>query len=270
MESRRGSLSEARFEHTATLLADGRVVVAGGARGPYTLSSVEVFDPKTGAWSSGPSMTSARSEHTATLLADGRTLITGGQDKGAAHDSTETLDPLAMSLDAQSGHAPEEGGTPGDALRGRPSVLVTGGGSVSPDSLVEIYDPALGRVEPRGEDAHVSTDRAQDYAAVGRYGAGVGRAGESWCRRWRTRELYVPGAGSWSPTALVRDPRWGQVALSLADGSPMIIGGLDNDGWSLKSAEYYDAESRRWSFAGEMQYGRWGHAATLRSRTAMW
>ena len=75
-------------------------------------------------------------------------------------------------------------------------------------------------------------------------------------------ELYIPGAGSWSPTALVRDPRWGQVALSLADGSPMIIGGLNNDGWSLKSAEYYDDESRRWSFAGEMQYGRWGHAAT--------
>ena len=36
-----GRLSEARSEHTATLLPDGRVVVAGGIRGPNTLSSVD-------------------------------------------------------------------------------------------------------------------------------------------------------------------------------------------------------------------------------------
>ena len=73
-------------------------------------------------------------------------------------------------------------------------------------------------------------------------------------------ELYVPGAGSWSPTGLVRDARWAHVALPLADGRPLIIGGYDNDGWSLNTAEYYDAESKRWTFSGEMQRARWGHA----------
>ena len=74
---------EARSEHTATLLPDGRVVVAGGVRGPNTLSSVEVYNYTTGSWSLEPSMSAARREtHGKHFSRTGVSLVIGGRDGG--------------------------------------------------------------------------------------------------------------------------------------------------------------------------------------------
>jgi hypothetical protein len=77
-----GSMGEGRQQHTATLLADGRVFIAGGfwsdgQKWRY-LSSTEMYDPGTGAFSPIGSMGMARDGHSATLLNDGRVLILGG------------------------------------------------------------------------------------------------------------------------------------------------------------------------------------------------
>src|ERR1044071_1203040 len=73
-----GSLHDARQEHTATLLHDGRVLVAGGENF-QTLDSAELYDPNTGKWSLAGSLNEKRWDHTATLLGDGRVLVTGGR-----------------------------------------------------------------------------------------------------------------------------------------------------------------------------------------------
>jgi len=75
------SLAQARENQTATLLLNGKVLVAGGAPDDLqstSLSSVEVYDPDAGSWTTNNPMSSARQFHTATLLPDGRVLVAGG------------------------------------------------------------------------------------------------------------------------------------------------------------------------------------------------
>ena len=75
-----GDLVTARYVHTATLLPNGQVLVAGGY-GPdccTILASAELYDPATGAWTATGSMTTARVDHTATLLPNGQVLVAGG------------------------------------------------------------------------------------------------------------------------------------------------------------------------------------------------
>ena len=103
-----GSMTVARTfegdrEFTATLLTDGRVLVAGGFQcsgvcSPVpTVASAELYNPITGSWSPTGSMTVAREFHTATRLLDGRVLVAGGDSSGT---SAELYDPTTGTWSA--------------------------------------------------------------------------------------------------------------------------------------------------------------------------
>lgn len=87
-------MSVARASHRMTLLADARVLVAGGVDNPnysnVTHSSAELYDPATGMWSTTGSMTVARSHHTATRLGDGRVLVVSGATAERYNPATGT------------------------------------------------------------------------------------------------------------------------------------------------------------------------------------
>src|SRR6266581_6329977 len=87
-----GSLITARSRHTATLLPNGKVLVAGGNHGHAASSSAELYDPATGTWTATGSLGTARALHTATLLATGKVLVAGGNN-GPALSSAELYDP---------------------------------------------------------------------------------------------------------------------------------------------------------------------------------
>lgn len=84
-----GSLNTARYGHSATLLTNGKVLVAGGGGffctgnsclpGGPNFSSTELYDPATGMWSYTGSLNTARVLHTATLLPNGQVLVAGGR-----------------------------------------------------------------------------------------------------------------------------------------------------------------------------------------------
>src|SRR6266496_4405785 len=88
-----GSLTIARYEHTATLLASGKVIVAGGFDGVASLTSTELYGPVTGAWNITGSLLTPRREHTATLLSNGNVLVAGGFGVSASLATAELYNP---------------------------------------------------------------------------------------------------------------------------------------------------------------------------------
>jgi len=94
------SLAEARFVHTASVLADGRVLVVGGfgesgsdEQGPIPLASAEAWDPATEWFGPAGSLREARVYHTGTALPDGRALVVGGFDEDEEFTSPEVWSP---------------------------------------------------------------------------------------------------------------------------------------------------------------------------------
>ena len=83
------SLVGARFEHTATLLPNGKVLVAGGFTGSVYIASAELYDPASGTWTTTGSLATARYYHTATLLSNGKVLVAGGESSGGELASAE-------------------------------------------------------------------------------------------------------------------------------------------------------------------------------------
>jgi N-acetylneuraminic acid mutarotase len=88
-----GRMRSARSLHTLTLLANGRVLAAGGEDRKGFLKTSEIMDPKSGRWRKLAPMNERRRSHTATLLLDGRVLVTGGENQRGSLSSSEIWDP---------------------------------------------------------------------------------------------------------------------------------------------------------------------------------
>ena len=93
-----GSMATARQYHSATLLSDGKVLVAGGGSSSGILASAELYDPAVGTWSSTGSMATARENHSATLLPDGKVLVAGGYANGSSILASAELYNARMQL----------------------------------------------------------------------------------------------------------------------------------------------------------------------------
>ena len=141
-----GSMTTVREAPTATLLPSGKVLIAGGTDGHFTIGSAELYDPRTGTFTATGSMTTPRAGHTATLLANGRVLITGGvqtlvDGPGSTLSSAEIYDPATETF-APTGNMSVGRGFHTATLLANGKVLIAGG-SVSARP-VELYDAPSG------------------------------------------------------------------------------------------------------------------------------
>ncbi|WP_437741150.1 kelch repeat-containing protein [Sorangium sp. So ce1504] len=255
-------MSFRRFDHTATLLDDGRVLVTGGLTHPGAfLASAEMFDPVDGGWSNAPAMAVGRGSHTATLLPRGGVLVTGGNE--GVETNAEVYDPPGTSPWSETAPMRDARYAHTATLLDDGRVVVAGGWAEFIDPrTTEIYDPADGTWTAAKEmrDARYShTATLLDDGRVlvaGGYGSNEERA-------LATVEIFDPMTSSWTAAAPMIAARQAHTATLLDDGRVLVTGGLGADYVNLASAEIYDPAEGTWTAAVAMLAARQGHTATL-------
>ncbi|MGK3968005.1 Kelch repeat-containing protein [Sorangium sp. So ce118] len=238
-------MSAARGAHTATLLQEDQVLVAGGwgEVSGEPIDSVELYDPMTSTWTSRAPMGMARSFHSATLLLNGKVLVAGGwTDDFVHHYSTELYDPVADTWTPAASMKFARSFHVATLLPGG-KVLVAGGASYEAAlGSAEIYDPATdtwtltGSMTSAGEEGPASMTQLQNGDVLV-----VGRAGT---------ERYDPTAGTWSRTSpVLMTQRW-LSATTLHSGKVLVVGAPDlpeSPGETARRAQLYDPEADTWT-----------------------
>ena len=136
-----GKMIDPRHSHTAILLPDGRVLVAGGhVTGDTPTDSAELYDPDTGAWTAAANMHAPREAIEAFLQPDGKVLVVGGSNRGDPQ-SAELYDP-ATGAWTSTGDVSRGGAGETLTLLTDGTVLMAGGGNAG--DAAEVYDPSTG------------------------------------------------------------------------------------------------------------------------------
>jgi len=258
------------FGHTATLLPNGKVLLAGGfvnSVWDYGVSAssngANLYDSATGEFSGTGNMTASRGGHTATLLANGKVLIAGGADQdptGTGLASAELYDPNTGTFTQTGSMAVGRFLHTATQLQdGR--VLIVGGVLTSasdPVATAEVYDPATGIFTMTGAMATARERHTATLLADGRVLI-VGGATSAGTTATATAEVYDPSTGSFSVTGSMAEARTFHTATLLPNGKVLVAGGGDEN----STAEVYDPATGSFSATGGMEIGRSGHTATL-------
>lgn len=198
-----GPLNAIRKGHTATLLPNGKVLVAGSIDGEVALSSAELYDPATGGWTPTGSLNIRRGGHMATLLDNGKVLVISG--KNATLGNFERINAALNSA--------------------------------------ELYDPATGLWTMTGSLGAARTKSTATRLPDGKVLVAGGYSAEIYMSSIATAEVYDPAAGTWVNMPSLITPRQEFVAALLPNGKVMVAGGVSANYGSIHlpaSAELYD------------------------------
>jgi len=218
-----GSMVSSRYNHTATRLLDGRVLVAGGFDlDSIQLASAELYDPATGTWTAAGSLNSPLAGHTATALTNGKVLVTGGIWFSAGYG------PFATSRSQLYNPTNGTWSYPGSlayARYGHTATLLPNGKVLAAGG--SYFDSLTGTI--------ILT----------------------------SAEVFNPLTGTWSATSSLGTGRSGHTATLLTNGKVLVAGGQGTNGSMLAGAELYDPATGNWTLTGSLGTAQSGHTATL-------
>jgi len=251
----------ARSDASATVLADGRVLVAGGEEaGLNTLASAEIYDPATDTWQPAGSMAESRNRHTATLLPNGKVLVIGGyrrsptltfSQRAELYDpTTNTWSVMVTQLSSpRAQHAAE-------LLPGGTEILVIGGvngsGFVTSAERFPVNDSG-------STTSVVGTFPAGNvYTSVRLADGSVLAMGDG----STTAVRFNPATASWA-TSVMDSTRSLPTLTTLADGRVLLAGGAGGGGVRLTTALIYNPDFNVWTTAAAMSTGRSAASAVL-------
>jgi hypothetical protein len=256
-----------RVVHTATLLPNGKVLVAGGFNGTAVLSTCEVYDPALLTWTNTGPLSGIRANHTATLLPNGKVLVAGGRDG--------VLVPLASAelYDPAGGTWASAGAFAGArcfhtaTLLPNGKVLVAGGSSASTTLATSVlYNPTSGTWATTGPMHFPRCFHTATLLNSGKVLVTGGQDDNFFTQK--SAELYDPAAGTWATTGSMTTNREQHTATLLANGNVLVASGYNENitnspDDTVITAELYNPTSGTWSRTGSLHYSRNSHTADL-------
>ena len=244
-----GLMPSERTYHTATLLKDGRVLIAGGMnRMGKALGSAILFDPRSGKFIPTGRMAEPRYNAAAVQLPDGRALISGGASTPAVYAGANQEKQEEQSLDTAELYDP-------------------GTGTFSPAGKVErVYDVTSNKIMMR---ASMTTARREHTATLMTAGPLMGQVmiaggiGDQ-NKPIASAELYDPSTNTFKAAGNMTVARTFLSATTLRDGRVLIAGGTDAGDQALATAELYDPATGKFALTADpMQHARYRHIAVL-------
>jgi hypothetical protein len=256
-----GALVTARYDHAATRLQNGKVLLSGGLTDDGNSLKAELYDPATGLWAPTGPLNVARARHTQTLLPNGKVLVVGGDNpttqQGLA--SAELYDPSTGQWTLAAAPSFSYSGHTATLLK-QGSVLVLGNRTQH-----ELYNPStnawtLTASSPgtvaAGHSATLLSQTAEGFVLV---------VGPRWTNdvagqvAWR----YNPVSNSWS-AATVTPVRRGHQAMELSNGAALVLGGVDPTlGTPRSEVRRHDPASNTWTTVASLALARRDFQAVL-------
>jgi uncharacterized protein YjdB len=259
-----GSMNAPRLLHTATLLNNGLVLVAGGLNNGGVLASAELYNPATGTFTPTGSMNTARNAHTATLLNNGLVLMAGGSSDNSAELYNPTTGTFSYTTDPMNTVRDRHTAT----LLNNGIVLIAGGWNGSaPLASAELYNPANGTFSyttnlNTGIQSTMNSARFVHTATLLNNGMVLIAGGETYFTGGfiASAELYNPATGTFTYTTYnMNYGRSSPTATLLNNGMVLVAGGFGGD----SSAELYNPAPGTFTLTDSMNTVREQQTATL-------
>jgi hypothetical protein len=258
------AMAVGRYSHTATVLADGRVLVAGGSNGTTNLASAEIFDPAADTWTAVSAMSTARSNHVAALLPNGRVLVAGGSTNGAQYDgytnTVEFYDPIANAWLPGPSMAEKRTGATATRLATGDVVIAGGADFAEYKQTAELYRFETNSMTTAGS---MLTARSSHAAALLNDGRVLVAGGFNASVNGLTAaETFSPSAGLWNTIGSMVYGRTSHTLTTLPGGKVLATGGAQGNS-VLATAEMFDPATANWTTVSSMTAARQAHAAVL-------